>query len=145
MRKLLLPLCGVALLCGVGAARADALDDQVTAAYAAWNTAFNKGDASGIASFYTDDAKLLPPDHNIYEGPAGVEKFFTAVLGNGLHDHALELIDAESSGDYVIAAAKWSAKGKDASGAETTFGGIVTHVFEKQPDGSLKLELMTFN
>jgi ketosteroid isomerase-like protein len=45
----------------------------------------------------------------------------------------------------VIAAAKWSAAGKDASGKATRFSGVVTHVFERQPDNSLKLKLHTFN
>jgi ketosteroid isomerase-like protein len=43
-------------------------------------------------------------------------------------------------GKIVIAAAKWSAAGK-----ATRFSGIATHVFERQPDGSLKLKLHTFN
>ena len=34
---------------------------------------------------------------------------------------------------------------KDASGNPATFGGVATQVFEKQPDGSLKLRLHTFN
>ena len=45
----------------------------------------------------------------------------------------------------IVAAAKWSAQGKDASGAPASFGGVATHVFEKQADGTLKLKLHTFN
>ena len=61
--------------------------------------------------------------------------------------HKLELIEVEGDGsdELIVAAAKWSAHGKDASGAPATFGGVATHVFEKQPDGSLKLKLHTFN
>jgi len=145
MKKLVVPLCATALILAAGNARADAVDDQVTAAYAAWNEAFNKGDPQAIAVFYTDDAKLMPPDHAVYEGPAGAEKFFGGVIGSGVNSHGLELIEADASGDLVVAAAKWSAKGKDANGADAAFGGIATHVFEKQPDGSLKLKMMTFN
>jgi hypothetical protein len=44
----------------------------------------------------------------------------------------------------VVAAARWSADGKDASGADQPWGGIATHVFERD-DGALKLKLHTFN
>lgn len=115
--------------------------DDVTAAYAAWDAAFNKGDAKAVAAFYTDDAILLPPSHEIVKGPASIEKFFAGLFANGVTAHKLELIEvAAASADTVVAAAKWSVKVKDGTG-----GGIATHVFTKQPDGSLKLKLHTFN
>ena len=119
----------------------------MTAAYQAWDAAFATGDAKAIAAFYTDDATFLPPTHDVIEGPAGVEKFFAGLLGSGVTGHKLELIEVEGDddGDMIVAAAKWSANGKDASGAPATFGGVATHVFEKQDDGSLKLKLHTFN
>ena len=129
------------------AASAATPQDEVTAAYQAWDAAFATGDAKAIAAFYTDDATFLPPTHDVIEGPAGVEKFFTGLLGNGVTGHKLELIEVEGDGsdELIVAAAKWSAHGKDASGAPATFGGVATHVFEKQSDGSLKLKLHTFN
>ena len=123
---------------------AAAMDEQVKAAYAAWDAAF-KGDPKVVAAFYADDAKLLPPDHAVYESPAGAEKFFAGVIGSGVTWHKLEIIEADGGDTLVAAAAKWSAQGKDASGKPATFGGVATHVFEKQADGSLKLKLHTFN
>lgn len=120
-------------------------DEQVRAAYAAWDAAFNKQDAVGIGAFYTADAKLLPPTHEVMEGPAGAETFFTGIIGQGVTGHKLELIEAHGDAATVSAAAKWSAQGKDAAGAAATFGGIAMQVFEKQPDGSLKLRMHTFN
>lgn len=135
----------VALGVPVGAFAASA-DEQVIAAYAAWDQAFNTGDATKVAAFYTDDAVFLPPTHDVVEGPAGVERFFAGLFGNGVTGHKLELIEVTGAdAEMVVAAAKWSASGKDASGAPTTFGGVATHVFEREPDGSLKLKLHTFN
>ena len=119
--------------------------DEVRAAYAAWDAAFNNGDAKVVATFYTEDALLLPPSHDIIKGPASVEKFFAGLFANGLTAHKLELIEAKGDAELAAAAAKWSAAGKDASGAPATFSGIATHVFAKQADGSLKLKLHTFN
>ena len=142
-RLAILALCA-GLLAAPAASAAGPADD-VKAAYAAWNAAFNKGDAKAVAAFYADDAKLLPPSHDVLEGPAGAEKFFGGLFANGVTGHQLELIEVDAGGDMLVGAAKWSASGKDTAGAPSTFGGIATHVFEKQADGSLKLKLHTFN
>ena len=145
-------IAALALLGLVGlplAANAKSAQSEVTAAYQAWDKAFNSGDAKQVAAFYTADAVFLPPTHDVLKGPAGVETFFSGLFANGVTGHKLELIEVEGDGDdddeLVVAAAKWSAQGKDASGKPATFGGVATHVFEKQSDGSLKLKLHTFN
>lgn len=135
----------VLLLSPLTASRADEMGEQVKAAYAAWDAAFNQGDAAKIAAFYTDDVLFLPATHDVIEGSDGVEKFFAGLIANGVSGHKLELIRVEGEPALVVGAAKWSAKGKDASGAEAAFGGIATHVFERQADGSLKLKLHSFN
>ena len=124
---------------------ADPLDDQVRAAYSAWNAAFNKGDSKAVAAFYTADTSFLPATHDIIQSPDGVEKFYSGILASGVTDHTLDLIRAMQDDKIVIAVAKWSAAGKDSSGKATRFSGVATHLFERQSDGSLKLKLHTFN
>ena len=118
---------------------------DVTAAYAQWDAAFNKSDAKALAAAYLPNAKLLPPTHEVLSGPAAIEKFFAGLHANGVTDHKLELIEAGGDGKIVFSAASWSAKGKDKDGKPATFKGTATHVFERQPDNSLKLRLNTFN
>lgn len=121
------------------------MEDKVTAAYSAWDAAFNTGDAKAVAAFYADGATFLPADHQIIEGPAGVEKFFAGLFSNGVTGHKLEMIKAGGDDKMLVGAAKWSVQGKDANGAAATFSGVATHVFAKQDDGSYKLMLHTFN
>jgi uncharacterized protein (TIGR02246 family) len=125
----------------------DQIRNDVAASYAAWDEAFATGDAGNVAACYTEDAVLLPPGGEVLDGPAGAKKFFGGLLANGVTAHKLDLIRVmgEDGDAMVVAAARWSAQGKDASGASTNFGGIATHVFARQPDGSLKLRLHTFN
>jgi ketosteroid isomerase-like protein len=123
---------------------ADAKSD-VTAAYAAWDAAFNKGDAKAVAAAYLPNAKLLPPTHEVASGPAAIEKFFAGVHANGVTNHKLEVIDAGGDDKVVYGTANWTAKGKDKDGKPADFKGISTHVFERQADNSLKLRLHTFN
>lgn len=118
---------------------------DVSSAYAAFDAAFNKGDAKALAVLYLPNAKLLPPTHEVASGPAAIEKFFAGVHANGVTDHKLEMIDAGGDDKIVYGSANWSAKGKDKDGKPTTLSGIATHVFERQADGSLKLRLHTFN
>jgi ketosteroid isomerase-like protein len=120
-------------------------DDQVKAAYAAWDEAFNKGDAKALSSMYADDAIFLPATHDVINGPAGVEKFFGGIFGMGVTGHKLELIEAGGEGNLLFGTAKWSASGKDDKGADQPWGGVATHIFEKQADGSFKLKVHTFN
>jgi ketosteroid isomerase-like protein len=128
----------------VGSFAADFKSD-VTAAYAAWDAAFNKGDAKTVSAAYLPNAKLLPPTHEVASGPAEIEKFFAGLHASGVTDHKLELIDAGGDGKVAYGTANWSAKGKDKDGKPASFSGIATHVFERQADNSLKLRLHTFN
>jgi uncharacterized protein (TIGR02246 family) len=140
MSHVAIPMLLAGLLMTV-TAQAASLDDEVKSAYTAWDAAFNKSDAKAIAAFYSEDAVFLPPTHDVIKGPAGVEKFFAGLFEAGVTGHKLELIEANGGGDVAIAAAKWSAKGKDGS----SLGGVATHEFTKQANGDLKLRLHTFN
>jgi ketosteroid isomerase-like protein len=123
---------------------ADAKNDVIKA-YAEWDAAFNKGDAKTIADEYLPNAMVLPPTHEVESGQAAIEKFFAGLRANGVTDHKLQLIDVGGDDKVVFGTANWSAKGKDKDGKPATFSGIATHVFERQPDNSLKLRVHTFN
>jgi ketosteroid isomerase-like protein len=94
---------------------------------------------------YLPSAKLMPPTHEVASGSAAIEKFFAGLHANGVTNHKLEMIDAGGDDKVVYGTAKWSAKGKDKDGKPADFSGIATHVFERQPDNSLKLRMHTFN
>jgi uncharacterized protein (TIGR02246 family) len=130
----------VALYLSSGMALADTATD-VKAVYAAHSAAFNKGDAQAVAAFYTDDAILLPPSQVVIKGRADVETFNSGLIEIGMTSRQLELIEVAVDGATTIAAvAKWSVKHK---GAPT--GGLVTSIFTKQPNGTLKIKLLMFN
>src|SRR3954447_22888769 len=138
----------LAVLAGLlapAAAHAVSLDEQIKAAYAAWDAAFNKQDPKALGAFYTSDATFLPDTHEVLTGPDGVAKYFSGAFAAGFTGHHLELIKAEGDDHFAIVAGKWSAHGKDEKGAPATFGGLSTVIFEKQADGSLKIKLHTFN
>ena len=146
MRFWLVCLLGTLVVAPATLRAADPQAD-VEAAYEAWNEAFNKGDAAEVASFYTDDATFLPPTHEVITGPEGIEAFFAGLFDAGVTGHGLELITVEgdADADLLYSAARWTASGKAEDGSEQSLGGIAVHGFERQADGSLKLNLHTFN
>ena len=42
---------------------------------ARWLTAFNGGDAAGVAAVYAPEARLMPPNADILEGRNAIEAF----------------------------------------------------------------------
>lgn len=149
MRKIRLFCAAILVVCGstlaIMAAYAASPEEEVKAAYAAWDEAFSKGDAKAIAAFYDDDAIFLPASHVVIKGPVDVEKFFSGIFGMGVTGHKLELIEAHGEGKLDFGAAKWSANGKDANGKDQPWGGLATHIFERKSDRTLKIKLHTFN
>lgn len=125
-------------------AGADPASD-VAAAYSAWDAAFNAGDAKALGAFYEEDAIFLPATHEVIKGPEAIEKFFSGLFGMGVTGHELELIEAAGDDKMLVGTAQWSAMGKDDKGANHPLGGVATHVFERQEDGSFKLRVHTFN
>ncbi|MET0526761.1 MAG: DUF4440 domain-containing protein [Microvirga sp.] len=87
---------------------------EISAAYAAWDSAFNKADAKALAAAYLPNTKLLPPTHEVISGPAEIENFFAGLFTSGFTDHNLTIIDAGGNDGVVYSAANWSAKGNGA-------------------------------
>jgi uncharacterized protein (TIGR02246 family) len=123
-----------------GMALADTATD-VKAVYAAWDAAFNKGDAQAMAALYTDDAIILPPSHVVIKGRADVEKYISGLFEIGMASHQLELFEVTVDRAGTIAAiANWSIKHRGVPSE-----GFATSIFTKQPDGKLKIKLLMFN
>jgi ketosteroid isomerase-like protein len=121
------------------------IETEITGAYEAWDSAFNKADANALAAAYLPDARLLPPTHDVVSGPVAIEAFFAELFSSGFTDHTLTIIDGGGDDKIVYSAARWSVKRRNVDGVPETAAGIATHVFERQVDGSLKLRLHTFN
>jgi uncharacterized protein (TIGR02246 family) len=65
-----------------------------------FGTAAAGKDYAGMAGFYTEDAKLLPPDAPIVSGRKAIEEFWrTAANALGLIGVELKTIDLEVTGD----------------------------------------------
>ena len=62
--------------------------------------AMRKADAGTVASLYTADAIVLPPDAPMAKGPESIKQFWaSAITGMGLKSVKLETLDLEVAGD----------------------------------------------
>lgn len=62
--------------------------------------ALNAKDAAMAASYYTEDAILIPPGEALVRGRAAIEAYWkVAIESGGVRDVSVETVDAQSSGD----------------------------------------------
>ncbi|HEY3326905.1 MAG TPA: SgcJ/EcaC family oxidoreductase [Novimethylophilus sp.] len=101
-----------------------------------WNQALNSGNAAALAALYTEDAKLSPGNGNTLVGRAEIEKLFQSFIDNGVHNHAIEIIEVGGNDRLAYQVARWSANGAEKDGRTPSFGGILMSVLEKQANGT---------
>jgi uncharacterized protein (TIGR02246 family) len=69
------------------------------------------GDAAGVASLYTEDAVLLPPNSEKFYGRKGIEKFWAGAISQlGLRDAILSPEEVFGSGDVFIEIGSYTLK-----------------------------------
>jgi uncharacterized protein (TIGR02246 family) len=79
---------------------------------AAWEKAFNAGDAAGVAALYTKDAKVMAPGAEPVSGTKAIQALFAADIAQGVK-FDLTLEDAVGGGDYAMETGKWVATSAD--------------------------------
>ena len=70
---------------------------EIEAVNAKWISFFNKGDFSGIASLYTEDATAFPPGSGMVKGRPGIEAMWKGVAEK-LGDPKLTTLDVKALG-----------------------------------------------
>lgn len=110
-----------------------------------WNAAFNGGDAAAVAALYTSDGTVLPPAHAVVKGTAAIADFWAGFISAGVREHGIELLDAQDGGEMAYSSGKWWATGSGEDGKALRFEGTIVTIFRRQPDGSWKTCLHTWN
>ena len=84
----------------------------VQAAIAAANensmAAFKRGDAAGMAKFYTENGQLLQTGSDFVTGKAAIQAFWQAAMDMGRKTVRLEIVEAEGHGDTAIEIGKYT-------------------------------------
>ncbi|WP_136656462.1 DUF4440 domain-containing protein [Nitratireductor sp. XY-223] len=108
---------------------------------AAYNEAFNRGDAAGCAAFFTEDVTLLPPDQPMVRGrEAFVETYRDRMRQNTGGTHTNELVGYGVEGDLAYQIGTYAI-----ADADPPEQGKFVNILKRQPDGSWKVSVSIFN
>jgi uncharacterized protein (TIGR02246 family) len=113
---------------------------NIEAGEKAWLTAFNGGDAAGVAALYTEDARLMPPEAEILEGRGAIEPFIKGFVQTGAK-LTFELITVHESPSLCVAVGRYIL---DIPGAPQDRGKYI-EVWTSQSDGSWRIVDDIFN
>lgn len=102
----------------------------------AFSAAFERDDTLVISSLYTDDAVLLPPNHEPVMGRDSIAAFFAPLLTPAFKSLHLETTEAGGSGDVAYAVGNLTLVAGDGSTADR---GKYLILLKRQSDGGWRL------
>lgn len=96
-------LVGIILLCVIvpAAALASEPRQHIDETLVQFVAAFNAGDGATVASFYTEDASLLPPGGARVDGRAAIQAFWQGAIDSGMKIDDLHAIEVDSRLDLA--------------------------------------------
>ncbi len=141
-----------AVVCLASGARAASKGDAVAEARAAieaanakFTKAFEAGDANGVASLYTPDAIVLPPDHEMVKGRRAIADFWKATQESGVKSAVLTTVDVGTSGNVAYEVGTVLLTVQPQGKAATTASAKYVVVWKRQADGSWRLHRDIWN
>lgn len=114
--------------------------ENVARASAAWDAAFNAGDAAALAARYDEDATSMPPNLPTLSGRANIEADVAAFFAAHVAEHHTRDADRRVSGDIAIERARYDLTITPRAGtAATRESGKHIVVYRRQGDGAWKV------
>ncbi len=111
----------------------------IEAAVTRYVAASNRGDADALMDLYTEDAVLLPPDHEPIEGRKAIGEFWRGGTDQGLEVNTLR-VNTDGKLGYLIGRYRLPA-----TQDEPADSGKYVMCLERQTDGSWKLTADIWN
>ncbi len=127
----------------LGLSAAAALADTAATSNA-WAGAVNSGDTALIAKLYTDDAVLISPGTELISAPGAISDYWAAKRDAGASDFQVLNVSESRQGNMLFQSAVWTTRVVSA-GKESVLEGQMTNVLARQPDGSWKIRLQSWN
>jgi ketosteroid isomerase-like protein len=116
----------------------NAIAEELQKLNARWDEAFNTQQPSVVASFYDDEATVMPGGSAPLTGGKAILEFWRNLIGQGVIDHKIEIVETIVDTSLAMQRGSWSAAAVNAEGERQQFGGSLQLVFRRQNDGSWK-------
>ncbi|MCP4326924.1 MAG: DUF4440 domain-containing protein [Alphaproteobacteria bacterium] len=108
---------------------------------AAYNKAFNEGDAAGCAAFFSEDILLMAPDQPMTRGKKAFEETYQSRMDTSSDGtHTNELVEYGVDGDLAYQVGTFAITDTDPSEQ-----GKFVNVLKRQADGTWKVAVSIFN
>jgi uncharacterized protein (TIGR02246 family) len=107
----------------------------------AFEQAFRRGDAAGMAELYTEGGMLLPTGRDFIKGKKAILDFWQGAMDMGVKEAKLEIVEVEDQGEAVIEVGRYRLSG--AGGEMMEHGKYI--VIWKQDEGRWKLHRDIWN
>ena len=108
---------------------------------AAYNEAFDRGDALGCAAFFTEDVLLMAPDQPMTRGKKAFEETYRSRMDKSSGGtHSNKLVEYGVEGDLAYQVGTFAI-----SGTNPTEQGKFLNILKRQADGSWKVAITMFN
>jgi len=91
----------------------DEVRDAFTSICQQFQELYNHGDAEGLTSLYSEDAKILSPNMDFVEGKNAVQAFWQGALEMGVKTFKSEIIEIDSSGNLGYLVGKYTLYGSE--------------------------------
>jgi uncharacterized protein (TIGR02246 family) len=95
------------------AMNSDEVRDAFTSICQQFQKLYNNGDAEGLASLYSEDAKILSPNMDFVEGKNAIQTFWQGALEMGVKSFKSEIIETDSSGNLGYLVGKYTLYGSE--------------------------------
>ena len=106
---------------------------------------YNRGDAAAVADFYTDDAKILPPNSEMVSGKQAIEAFWKATLEMGMRKLTIETAEVGYDGNLGYDRGIVTISTKPEAGQPVTVRSKYLVLLKRQADGSWKIAVDIWN
>jgi ketosteroid isomerase-like protein len=104
-----------------------------------------KDAAALVKAFYAPSAVLMPPNHPIVEGRAGIQGFLQGLIDGGMTAIKLETTSVASAGDIAYGRGKYTLSISPPGGAPVEDVGKYIVVYRRQPGGAWQAVTDIFN
>lgn len=84
------------------------INETISSIYENFESTFAQGNVKSISEFYTDDAKLVPPESDFIQGKENIAAFWQMAIDLGITSVKLDLVEIEQHGDTAIELGKYT-------------------------------------
>lgn len=119
--------------------------DNIEATIMTLLESLNAGDAAGVASHYTNDAAVLPPNAAKVEGREGIQVVWQGLIDADLRDVAMTTQEVDVFGDLANEVGTISATTPREDGGRTPLSGKYVAVWKRGGDGTWRLHRDIWN